>query len=550
MYKIWSLVKVLLKSNYADVTGKKGRIVLYIFSFLALMFFGFSTVGFLALGMYEGLKQIGQQGVLLGMGLMIVSIWVFLTSITSILTVFYYEDDIENLLPLPLQPSQIVTAKFITVLLTQYVLSSFVLIPILVIYGIRSGAFITYYLYSFFIYLLFPIIPLVIISLLMTIVMRFTNISRNKDRSRLIVGLISILFVLGINMFIQWNNRRNISGSMVDWLSSDQSTLLVTITKYFPTTYFASLSLLQSEALTGLLYLLLFAAISFAFYAIFFYVAQKYYLKGVLDASGSTAKKKGISKEEFEKTTMQQSKWWAYFYKELRLLFRTPVFFLNCIVQSLITPLIFFFAIFMQNGSVDWIQTYANNPQKMGLVLGLAFCAGMFLISSNIIATTAFSRDGQSWFMNQFLPVKASTIVFTKAFVAWFINALVLLLFAVAMIVLGKMSLLFTILWIILCLNGLWLNSLFGVRIDAQSADVHWDNEQKLFKGRYTPLWSFFLNVVLLAVTAGVIFVLYQYLHVGLWGMFFALLIVYGLINFVFHRNMELSAERLLQKIK
>lgn len=50
-------------------------------------------------GMYEGLKQLGQgPGMIIAMGLAIASIWVFLMSITNILTVFYYSNDIEMLL--------------------------------------------------------------------------------------------------------------------------------------------------------------------------------------------------------------------------------------------------------------------------------------------------------------------------------------------------------------------------------------------------------------------------------------------------------------------
>ena len=60
-----------------------------------------------------------------------------LMSITNILTVFYYSNDIEMLLPLPLKPAQIISAKFLTVLITQYVMSSFILLPIFITYGLK-----------------------------------------------------------------------------------------------------------------------------------------------------------------------------------------------------------------------------------------------------------------------------------------------------------------------------------------------------------------------------------------------------------------------------
>ena len=202
MSKIWTLTKVLLKLNYADfITDKKKRWA-YVFSFAAILFVGFLLFGSIMHAMYEGMIHLGQDpGMIIAMGLAIASIWVFLMSITNILTVFYYSNDIEMLLPLPLKPAQIISAKFLTVLITQYVMSSFILLPIFITYGLKSGAFITYYIYMIFIYLLFPIVPLVLASLLMTVIMRYTNIAKNKDRGNIFIGIVSILFIVGINVF-------------------------------------------------------------------------------------------------------------------------------------------------------------------------------------------------------------------------------------------------------------------------------------------------------------------------------------------------------------
>ena len=98
MSKIWTLTKVLLKLNYADFIADKKRWA-YLFSFAAILFVGFLIFGSMTHGMYEGLKQLGQgPGMIIAMGLAIASIWVFLMSITNILTVFYYSNDIEMLL--------------------------------------------------------------------------------------------------------------------------------------------------------------------------------------------------------------------------------------------------------------------------------------------------------------------------------------------------------------------------------------------------------------------------------------------------------------------
>ena len=190
-------------------------------------------------------------------------------SITNILTVFYYSNDIEMLLPLPLKPAQIISAKFLTVLITQYVMSSFILLPIFITYGLKSGAFITYYIYMIFIYLLFPIVPLVLASLLMTVIMRYTNIAKNKDRGNIFIGIVSILFIVGINVFLQWKIKVRFLKMQLRITLQTTSLLLVQMTNYFPTTYFGAVALVENANWKGPLYVIIFAVISFVFLCCF-----------------------------------------------------------------------------------------------------------------------------------------------------------------------------------------------------------------------------------------------------------------------------------------
>lgn len=551
MSKIWTLTKVLLKLNYADfITDKKKRWA-YVFSFAAILFVGFLIFGSMTHGMYEGMKQLGQgPGMIIAMGLAIASIWVFLMSITNILTVFYYSNDIEMLLPLPLKPAQIISAKFLTVLITQYVMSSFILLPIFITYGLKSGAFITYYIYMIFIYLLFPIVPLVLASLLMTVIMRYTNIAKNKDRGNIFIGIVSILFIVGINVFMQWRNKSAFSGDgAAEYLVNNQSSLIVQMTNYFPTTYFGAVALVESANWKGPLYVMIFALISFVFFVLFYYIAERTYLKGVIGLSTSTAKKEVISAEGLQKSTVQSSHLKAYVKKEFKTLFRTPQFFLNCIVQTFVMPIMLFFILFVQDGNLKFITEYINNPETTGFAIGVGLCASLFLMGSNVIATTSFSRDGSSWFVNRYLPVKASDIFFAKAITAWLINVIILAVFGITMAVVAGISPVFMILWFLLSANGLLLINLIGTRWDAQTADIHWDTEQKLFKSRYTTLWNFLANILIALIIVAGVSVLYFFLQVGLWVMFIVLFAMFTIVNYIFIKILKLGAERILSNI-
>lgn len=553
MSKIWKLTKVLLKLNYADfITDKKKRWA-YLFSFAAILFVGFLIFGSMTHGIYEGMIHLGQDpGIVIAMGLAVASIWVFLMSIMNILTVFYYSNDVEMLLPLPLKPAQIISAKFFTVLITQYVMSSFILLPIFITYGLKSGAFITYYIYMIVIYLFFPIIPLVLASLIMTIIMRYTNIAKNKDRGSIFIGIVSILFIVGINVFMQWRNKSAVSGagdSVANYLTNNQSSLFIQMTNYFPTTYFGAMGLVENASWKGILYVLIYILISIAFFGLFYYIAERTYLKGVIGLSTSIAKKEVISAEGLQKSTVQSSHLKAYVKKEFKTLFRTPQFFLNCIVQTFVMPIMLFFVLFVQDGNLKWITGYIDNPESAGFAIGVGLCASLFLMGSNVIATTSFSRDGSSWFVNRYLPVKASDIFFAKAITAWLINVVILAVFGITMAFVAGISPVFMILWFLLSANGLLLINLIGTRWDAQTADIHWDTEQKLFKSRYTTLWNFLANILIALVIVAGVSVLYFFLQVGLWIMFIVLFVMFTIVNYIFIKILKLGAERILSNI-
>ena len=125
------------------------------------------------------------------------------------------------------------------------------------------------------------------------------------------------------------------------------------------------------------------------------------------------SKKEVISAEGLQKSTVQSSHLKAYVKKEFKTLFRTPQFFLNCIVQTFVMPIMLFFILFVQDGNLKWITGYIDNPKSAGLAIGVGLCASI-LMGSNVIATTSFSRDGSSWFVNRYLPVKASDIFLQK----------------------------------------------------------------------------------------------------------------------------------------
>ena len=112
---------------------------------------------------------------------------------------------------------------------------------------------------------------------------------------------------------MQWKNKSSFSeDAIADYLANNQSSLLVQNDKLFSNYIFWSCSISRKCKLKAPLYVIIFAVISFVFFVLFYYIAERTYLKGVIGLSTSTAKKQVISAEGLQKSTVQSSHLKAY----------------------------------------------------------------------------------------------------------------------------------------------------------------------------------------------------------------------------------------------
>ena len=110
----------------------------------------------------------------------LISAFSFIFGLNVIFSVFYFSGDIENLLPLPLRPYQIIASKFTAALISESVMEVLVIIAALAGYIIGGGL----HFYSWIIALIgtltVPILPLVYCGILCMVVMYFTRFVKNN----------------------------------------------------------------------------------------------------------------------------------------------------------------------------------------------------------------------------------------------------------------------------------------------------------------------------------------------------------------------------------
>src|SRR5690606_23826159 len=133
MSKFLLLTRVLFKNGESMISfsKKKQSNPWLIYMLLALAMLPIAVViGSIVGDMYLMLVEINQEGALLALGFMLISVMIFFFGIFYVMNIFYFANDIETLLPLPFQPAQILGAKFTTAVFYEYLVAAIMYIPL------------------------------------------------------------------------------------------------------------------------------------------------------------------------------------------------------------------------------------------------------------------------------------------------------------------------------------------------------------------------------------------------------------------------------------
>lgn len=506
MNRYISLTKVLLKSGNNSLDSKKNKkiktVALWIFIILAFLPTIKLLIDFIALS-YDYLYKINQPGLVLSTGISFANMFIFFFGIFYSINVLYFAKDIEKLLPLPLKPSEILGAKFTVALFYEYLTELVLVAPIFVVYGYKSGAGILYYIYSILLFLILPIIPLCIASLLNMIIMSVTNIGKHRDMLRILGGIMGIVIAIGVNMGIQKiGMSSNNPEKIFKMLSEGNNSMVALSNRFFPGSSIASKALVFSGSLEGLVNLILFFTFNIAIVAIFLLLGEKLYFRGVIGGSETSSKRKELDYSKLNKKTDKKAILTTLTIKELKILFRTPVYFMNCIIMNFIFPIFFIIPVMVRPEGlkdIEEILSIVRDPKIATILVGGSLAFSMVLGASNSIASTAISREGQNIFVNKYIPVPYGTQLMAKVMSSVIMGMSGMIIFTVIAMILAKLPIYLAFIILIVDSLGVFFTSMTGIFIDLMFPKLNWDNEVKAVKQNFNA----FINIMISFIAAG-----------------------------------------------
>ena len=351
---------------------------------------------------YIQLFALGQGSSLFTLATIPIALIIFVFGLSYVLSSFYFSNDMEKLIPMPIREGDMIIAKFITMVIYNYLIVILILLPVLVI-GFEDFGGILYILYSLLIILLLPVIPLGIGTMIIMVLMKWTNIQGRKDLLR----NLSMFFVLFIILALQTvlNNvltsiEPGKEGEFLSGLLQRSDGIMVWLGRIYPPALWFSKSLSNAHNLSGLIYSLLNIVLGVGIICLIGQIGSKIYLKALLEKSDF---KKTQKKIQLNLAVKGRTPVIAIFLNDVKLVLRTPIFLFNCVSISFILPILVVVMPLISGGDdLDFSELYLQFKEYFSLIL-IAFFA--FIATANPTASTTYSREGKAYWINGVIPV-------------------------------------------------------------------------------------------------------------------------------------------------
>ncbi|MFA9422191.1 MAG: hypothetical protein ACERLG_01345 [Sedimentibacter sp.] len=509
MKEIFLLTKVSLINNLnihgfnpKNYKSKKDRFkpFLFIFIIVALLPSYYLYVKFVK-QMGLSLLMINQELYFTALAHYSSTLIVFMFGLIYVLSYYYFSRDTDMLIPLPIKGKTIVISKFLSILIYEYLILSFFLIPILIINRSFVGGGFFYLIKATITFLLTPIIPLSLSSIIVITIMRYTNIKGKKDLIRVISMFVFLFFIIGIQIVIQKSMMSIPTGQEQEFLADlfkNSKLLIDMLGKYFPLSKWASIILSQS-GLNSIFYLFITIIVNIVAFMIMVLFSEKMYLGGIIGGKEANAKKKLLTEEELKTASGEVSRdFIAIFKVDMITLLKTPIYMFNCISIVVIMP--FLLLVMPALTGVSKEMLVLNDIFKANIDIFTFGLAGGFLLFTTVnpTASTSFSREGSTFWITRIIPVTSKNQIIGRSISPMILQAVTILVVSVGIRFYIPIGIPNIIIAAILGIIGAIPLILIGLFIDISRPLLNWDNPQRAVKQNMNVLISMAAGVIII----------------------------------------------------
>ena len=414
---------------------------------------------------------------------------------------------------LPVPPAAIVISRFMTLYISDMLISIFSTLSVVVVCLITGGFDAWFYISMLLGSFLIPLLPMTLSMLIGAAIYAVTARMRQKNILQIVFCL---LFFAAYFLFIQKMNNAN--EEMFVGIANAMGAIE---NIYLPASWF------NSGVWGNIPMYLLFVGVSIGIFAIFAYAVGKIFQPICAALSTQSAKRNYVMK-----TQKSVSVFRTIFFREIKRYFAYPIYVTNTIISFIMAICLPLLLIFGQTNLA------ALNLSSDMIALLAPFVISMCLNTAPI-TICALSVEGKELWLIQSLPLQEKDLVHAKLSLN--------LIFAIptALISSTIVTLIFTpsipyIIWIyIVTIAYAIFGSVAALWLNMKMPFMTWDSVSQIVKQSKAVMFMMLLGSVSALVPLAVVFVLYFFqLHLIQYVIMLAVLLLLAVLTFLMYRQL------------
>ena len=509
--KILKISNIFLKDSFQELNiinynNKKLNKKSIYFWMIFILFF---ALFFVSQEVIKFLKPRGLSEIFLNIYFLFMSILIMFQTVLVCTNVFYFSKDIENILPLPITPIELLLSKFITLISKIYISESiFGIIPI-IIYGIYNNSNILFYFYTLVILLIFPIFLSLFIIIIMMFIMKISKYIKNKDMFQIIITII----LISIIFFLQYKLLGNIIINNTQEEIKEQEQIIEKILEFNNKIKEAnknflvlnpSIDCLIKSDLNSIINIIKIIFIDLSSLIIFIIVGKFTYLKDILRNNTYLINKKNKI-INLNKKIKKRIKSKEYIKKEFKLLFRNPMIFIQCVFPVFIFIITLIIMSIIIKPRAEMLFSNQEFISKIGdisfditaVYITLGIMQILFMIST--VALTGFSREGKNTIFIKYIPISLYKQFIYKSVPQIFINTFsIFTVVGLLYYFIPELEIKYFLYIFILGFLLNIINSFMMLIIDLLNPKLNWDTEYALFKQNNNKIFQYIFSLIII----------------------------------------------------
>ena len=498
MTKLISLINATMTSDMAifkiKTKSKKQKIIPIIIA-LYLMF----VVGVGSYYQFESFAQGNLAHVILALFVFGISFMTFIEGIYKSGSLIFNCKDDQLLLSLPIKRRTVFFIRMFKFYVFELLFNSMILLPVMITYAICVGnVSFSYYVTSFIMFLLLPIIPIVLSCIIGVITSSFASRFKYKNITEIVMSMLILLVVIFASF-----NMSNIFG----YIALNADTINSVITKiYYPAGIYAKLAVDFN-----IMDLIIFILINVVIFVGTLIILSKFYFKINSRVKMVTTTERKVNVNELSYKV--ESPTIALIKKEINTFFKIPVLTINAgfaLVLEIILTIIMIL-------KFDALVSIITNPEyELGITSDLIY-SNVSLVILVILLITAFmtsitssviSLEGRNFNILKSLPVKTKTILMSKAYAALVITSPIIVMSSLILAIIFHISILDILFLLILSIIVPLVSHFLGLIINLKYPKLEFDNPTEVVKQSMSSFLSVMLGMILLMINIGIIVLL------------------------------------------